>query len=562
MIEGPLKLNGRILSFFHAIGSAWKTQEHRLDQSPSSLPGGTERNSVLLNLEELVKPAVLIVDDDQRGLFAMAEVLRDATHHVVVAHSGDEALKHLLHEEFAVILLDVRMPGLSGYETATLIRSRESTRNIPIIFMSAFDKDDVHVFEGYSAGAVDYLLKPIKPEILKAKVSVFCELYRSKAIAERNAQAARQLYDALRRREEEQSLIIQLLPIALYKVPYHEGFGAPRFVRGNVEQLTGFDPERFLNDGKLWAERIHPADRDRTLREFARIAKTGLITAEYRWERADGTYRHLLDQAVFIRQGEEHGEVFGVWLDISHRKQLEQRLQHTHGLEQLGLLAGGIAHDFGNLLTAIMGSFERIAGLAGSNEPMSAALAAGQRAASRGESLVELLSTFSRQRTFRPETVDLADHLPGTVNLLRAALPVNIAVELDVSPGLWSIHADPSELELALLNLSTNARDAMPNGGVLRISAKNTVRDDDEEDGLSGEFVALSITDTGGGIAPEILERVFEPFFTTKPTGKGSGLGLSQIYGFAKQSGGTVEIESTISQGTRVTMYLPRPLSV
>lgn len=484
----------------------------------------------------------------------MAEVLRDETHHVVLAHSGDEALKHLLHEEFAVILLDVRMPGLSGYETATLIRSRDSTRRIPIIFMSAFDRDDVHVFEGYTAGAVDYLLKPVKSEILKAKVSVFCDLYRSKAVAERNAQAARQLYEALRRREEEQTLVLQLLPIALYKVPFEPRLAAPRFLRGNVEQLTGFAPERFLNDGKFWSERIHPADRARTLREFGRIAEAGSVTADYRWERADGTYRHLLDQAVFVAKNDE---VFGVWLDISDRKQLEQRLHHTQRLEQLGLLAGGVAHDFGNLLTAIMGSLERIEAMTGSKEPMVKALTAAQRAASRGESLVELLLTFARQRTSHPEIVDLASYLPGTVDLLRAALPSNISIETEMSPGLWSLHVDASELELALLNLGTNARDAMPDGGVLRITAKNTPLQDAQGSGLVGDFVALSMTDTGTGVAPEALEHVFEPFFTTKPAGKGSGLGLSQVYGFAKQSGGTVEIESTVGRGTSVTIYLP-----
>jgi PAS domain S-box-containing protein len=530
-------------------------------QAPSPAeraPGGDKQTSPVLNLDAVPSPGVLVVDDDSRTLYAMAEVLRDDAHRVVLAQSGEEALKHLLTEDFAVVLLDMRMPGLNGYETAALIRSRERSRATPIIFLTAFDKDEVHVFEGYRTGAVDYLFKPINPDVLKAKVAVFCELHRKTAAAERNAEAARQLYEAWRRREEEQSLILKWLPIALYRLPLAEGFEAPRFVRGNVERLTGFPPDRFVNDGKFWAARIHDADREQTLRQFAGIAQAGFVTAEYRWQRADGTYRHLLDQAVLVRNDSGQSEIFGLWLDIAERKQLEQKLHHAQRLEALGLLTGGIAHDFGNLLTAIMGSLDRLEGIAAAHPELGANVAAALRAAERGATLVEQLLAFSRQRVLQPKSVALAPHLRGLTDLLRGALHGSIAIEFDLPADLWPVHVDPGELDLALLNIATNARDAMPEGGVLRIAARNTTLSGDRADGLAGDFVALTIRDGGAGIAPEILERIFDPFFTTKPAGKGSGLGLSQVYGFAKQSGGAVEIDSGVGQGTGVTIYLPR----
>lgn len=529
-------------------------------QAPSPaerLPEGKRRTSPLVNFDEVPRPGVLVVDDDSRTLYAMAEVLRDDAHHVVLARSGEEALKHLLAEDFAVVLLDVRMPGLNGYETASLIRGRERSRATPIIFLTAFNKDEPHIFEGYRAGAVDYLFKPINPDILKAKVAVFCELHRKTVTAERNAEAARQFYEAWHRREQEQSLILKWLPIALYKLPLAGGLDTPRFVRGNVEQLTGFPADRFVNDGKFWAARIHDADRERTLRQFAGIEGAGFVTAEYRWRRADGHYRHLLDQAVLIRDDSGRSEIVGLWLDIAERKQLELKLRHAQQLEALGLLTGGIAHDFGNLLTAIMGSLDRVAGMA-ANEALSADVAAALHAAERAAALVGQLLAFSRQRTLHPQTLALAPHIRGLADLLRGALHGGITIAFELPSDLWPVHIDTGELELALLNIATNARDAMPEGGVLSIGAQNTALRGDRADGLAGDFVALTLRDSGTGIAPEILDRIFDPFFTTKPLGKGSGLGLSQVYGFAKQSGGTVEIASTVGEGTCVTIYLPR----
>ena len=510
------------------------------------------------------RASILLVDDDARSLYALGEVLRDLRHDVVVAGSGEEALRWLLRRDFAVVLLDVRMPGLSGYETAALIRQRQRSRSVPIIFLTAFDKEPAHVFQGYEAGAVDFLFKPVDPLILKAKVAVFAELYRKSVEIEHRAAIERALQQerlnaerALLRREEEQALLLRAVPLALYKLPFTPGLDAGRFVRGNVEALTGFPAERFLNDGTFWASRIHPADRERVVAELARIAFTGAATVEYRWQRADGVERHLCDQAMLVASGEnEPGSIFGTWLDVTDRRLLERRLQAAQKLESLGLLAAGIAHDFNNVLTAVSGNLASMERQVTPDTPLHRAVLTAQRAALRGESLVRQLLSFGRQRELAREVLDLKQGLGELSGLLRGLLRGQVALELQLADDLWPVEVDPGELELAVLNIVANARDAMAEVGILRIAAANVALDAEPGDGRpAGDFVALEFRDSGGGIAPEVLERVFEPFVTTKPDG--SGLGLSQVYGFAQQAGGTAAIDSS-AEGTRVTLYLPR----
>ena len=242
--------------------------------------------------------------------------------------------------------------------------------------------------------------------------------------------------------------------------------------------------------------------------------------------------------------------------EIAERRRAEEILHQSQKLEALGQFTGGIAHDFNNLLTVILGSLGIAERLAAGNEHLKRMLNAARRAADRGAGLTQDLLTFSRRQPLRAEVFRPADRLRGTINLLRRSLNSDIALELDAHDGGRAVEADPGQLELALLNIGLNARDAMPGGGTLRIAVTDA-RLDDPPAGLVGDFVAISVTDTGTGIPPEVQARAFEPFFTTKEVGKGSGLGLSQAYGFARQSGGTITLDSAVGRGTTVTLYLP-----
>jgi len=244
--------------------------------------------------------------------------------------------------------------------------------------------------------------------------------------------------------------------------------------------------------------------------------------------------------------------------EAERREMAEGALHQAQQLQAIGQLTGGVAHDFNNLLMIVSGSVQRLRRHIKDDKQLRL-LDAITTATQRGESLTRQLLTFSRRQTLQPSVIDLAERLPEIKDMLSRSLRGDIEIRVGVPRRPCTVKVDPNELELALLNLAVNARDAMPSGGTLTITAKPVVlRGKASEEGLSGEFVAIRFADTGTGIAADVLPRVFEPFFTTKDVGKGTGLGLSQVYGFARQSGGAATIASSARRGTVVTLFLPR----
>ncbi|MEN2791236.1 response regulator [Sphingomonas oligophenolica] len=516
---------------------------------------------------------ILVVDDDEHNLLAIRTVLEDVGD-VVVAKSGEEALRELLRGDFAVILLDVYMPGMDGYETAGLIRGREQTKRIPIIFLSAVNKETEHLIRGYSMGAVDYVFKPVEPIVLRSKVAVFVDLFQMTREIQRKARAEQELLDAnlrakaerlkaeraLRLADQRQAAIIGSLPIILYLEAIDAAPRVPKFVSGNFTALTGFAFEAVQANPTLWLERLHPEDRDPVQEALARRASSGALAIEYRWQCADGRYRHFLDQAVLLRDAEGGPlEYAGTLLDVTDRKDLESQLLHVRKMDAIGKLTGGIAHDFNNLLAAVIGGLGMIERRIPLAEEHRKILAMTQHAASQGTELVSRLLAFARKQKLEPAAIDLGA-LETTVNgLLSHTLGGMVEMRWDVAPDAGHPYADEAQLELALMNLAINARDAMPDGGTIAISVRNAeVRQQDDLGLAPGTYVVLAVVDSGCGIAPDIIERVMEPFFTTKDIGKGTGLGLSMVYGFANQSGGAMRIESNEGAGTRVELWLPR----
>ena len=516
---------------------------------------------------------VLLVDDDERNLLAVATVLEDLGE-VVLARSGEEALRHLLKDEFAVILLDVYMPGMDGYETAQIIRNRDQTKGIPIVFLSAVNKEAEHQLRGYSMGAVDYVFKPVDPIILRSKVAVFVELFEKTKEVERKARREQALLDAnlransdrlraeqeLRRAEQRQAAIIQSLPMVLYLEPYETAQRAPTYVSGDLEAICGFTLDEVQSQPEIWAKRLHADDRNRVLAALEARRRTGRSSIEYRWQCADGSYKHFLDQAVLLRDAEgKPVEFAGTLTDISEQRSLESQLVQAQKMDAIGKLTGGIAHDFNNLLAAVIGGLgllERRASLA---EEQQRVLGMTKRAAEQGSELVRQLLAFARRQRLQPDPVDLGPLSDAVSNLLAHTLGGLVNVEWQLSEGVWTVFADRAQLELALLNLIINARDAMPSGGTATVTADNHEVAADELPGIDpGHYVRISIADTGTGISPENLEKVMEPFFTTKEVGKGSGLGLSMVYGFAKQSNGAFRVDSELGKGTTAELWLPR----
>jgi PAS domain S-box-containing protein len=515
---------------------------------------------------------VLLVDDDERNLLAVANVLEDLGE-VVLARSGEEALRHLLKGEFAVILLDVYMPGMDGYETAQIIRNRDQTKGIPIVFLSAVNKEAEHLLRGYSMGAVDYVFKPVDPIILRSKVAVFVELFEKSKEVERKARHEQALLDAnlranaerlhaeqeLRRAEQRQAAIIQSLPMVLYLEPHDANPRAPTYVSGDLQAICGFSLEEIAMQPGIWAERLHADDRNRVLAGLEARRRTGRSSIEYRWQCADGRYKHFLDQAVLLRDGEgKPVEFAGTLTDISEQRSLESQLAQAQKMDAIGKLTGGIAHDFNNLLAAVIGGISLIERRAELGEEQQRVLGMTRRAAEQGSELVRRLLAFARRQRLEPHPVDLLALRGAVFDLLTHTLGGLVEFEWRIDEEIWPVFADQAQLELALVNLIINARDAMPDGGTVTIVAENRGLDEDEVPGIAGDYVRLAIRDTGSGISAEHLEKVLEPFFTTKEVGKGSGLGLPMVYGFAKQSEGAFRIESELGTGTTAELWLPR----
>lgn len=524
-------------------------------------------------LQPLERARVLVVDDDERNLLAIKTVLEDVAD-VVVATSGEEALRQLLKGEFAVILLDVYMPGMDGYETAQIIRSRDQTKRIPIVFLSAVNKETEHLIRGYSMGAVDYVFKPVEPLVLRSKVNVFVDLYTMRREIQRKAKQEQQLLDAnlranaerlraeqeLRLAEQRQAAIIQSLPIILYLEAANASPRVPQFVGGNFTALTGFAFDHLETNPNLWEERLHPDDRDRVLTALAARPQSGGLAIEYRWQCADGDYKHFLDQAVLLPDGDgASGHFAGTLLDVTEQKNLETQLVHARKMDAIGKLTGGIAHDFNNLLAAVLGGLGLIERRLPLEEEHRRILGMTRHAAEQGSELVSRLLAFARRQKLEPGCIEISKLSSTVRELLAHTLGGLVQLDWQHDDTLWCAYADETQLELALMNLIINARDALPEGGTISVAGKNRAISADNDLGLpKGDYVVLSVSDDGCGIPADIVEQVMEPFFTTKDVGKGTGLGLSMVYGFAKQSGGAIRIDSEVGRGTSVEIWLPR----
>jgi PAS domain S-box-containing protein len=331
-----------------------------------------------------------------------------------------------------------------------------------------------------------------------------------------------------------------------------------------AERIKGYKPDEII--GEHFSRFYTPEDQKKGIPKKAleTARKTGRFEAEGWRVRKDGT--RFWANAIIDAIKDDQGNVIGfakITRDMTEKRETQLRLEESREqlfrsqkMEALGQLTGGIAHDFNNLLTAILGAAELASRNPQDRQKVKRMLEGIRNSAMRGASLTKQLLAFARAQPLEIRSIDLKQFMAEATTLMRPSLRSDIEVIIETSDQLWSVDADASALELALLNLAFNARDAMTRGGTLKLSATNQVLDGKPE-GLTGDHVALRVSDTGEGMSPETMERVFEPFFTTKAFGEGTGLGLSQVFGFAKQIGGAVTVESQPGKGSAFTLYLP-----
>ena len=369
-------------------------------------------------------------------------------------------------------------------------------------------------------------------------------------------------------------------------------------VNGFFQRYTGRSSADLLGD--RWLEIIHPDDRARAGERWSHaVAEGELYEASHRFRREDGVYRTFSCRAVPERDDEgrilrwlgtcidvetqvqAHGALERLNLALEHkaseaasdllsavtqlesemgeRRRAEEALNQAQKMEAIGQLTGGVAHDFNNLLTVITSSVDllRRGGLSGDRQRRY--LDAIAETAGRAAKLTAQLLAFARRQPLKPEQFNAGERLQAISTMLKTIVGAPIQVETHVDADLWTVCADPNQFETAVVNMAVNARDAMPRGGRLTLSARNvdTVPATRAHGPVPGRFVALAVTDTGTGMSAETVGHIFEPFFTTKDVGKGTGLGLSQVHGFAKQSDGEIGVDSELGRGTTFTLYLP-----
>lgn len=330
----------------------------------------------------------------------------------------------------------------------------------------------------------------------------------------------------------------------------------------NVTKAFGWTVEEMggITD---WEERIHPEDRDRVVRSLAECTALGRPFQEkYRFRRADSSYAHVLDRGIVERDEDGHPvRMVGAMADVSQIVHLQEQLAGAQRLEAIGQLVAGIAHDFNNILTVILGAVGFAQRKLPADHPAQVDLDAIRESSERAAELIRNLLAYARKQVIKPEPLDLNAHLQKSMDMLRRLLPENITLDFIPGRNLGTVMVDPQQLDQVILNLVVNARDAMPHGGSVTLETENVLINgryvEQHPWAKEGRYVLLSVTDTGEGIDEATRVRVFEPFFTTKAPGKGSGLGLSTVYGIVKQHDGMVHIYSEVGKGTTVKIYLP-----
>ncbi|MBV8188653.1 MAG: PAS domain S-box protein [Alphaproteobacteria bacterium] len=522
--------------------------------------------------------------DDQGRLIGFAEVTRDVTERMAAQQAlrDSERRFRLLVEgviDYALYMLDPngivynwnsgaeRMKGykaeeIVGQHFSKFYTKEDRTAGVPARVLEVAVREGRHELEGWrvrkdgSRFWASVSVTPIRNEA--GQLEGFAKITRD--ITERHA-----AQDALRQSERQFRLLVG--NVTDYAIFMLDPNGIVTSWNAGAERIKGYRADEVI--GQHFS-RFYP-ERER----LAGVPQQALRTAveEGRFE-AEG-WRVRKDGSLFwanvvidpIR--DENGNLAGfakITRDVTERRDAQQALQeaqaqraHAQKMDALGQLTGGVAHDFNNLLMVVTGHIQSLKKKVGDDPRASRAAQAIELAAQRGASLTRQLLSFSRRQSSNPVVVCLADRIEASREMVAMSIGANVALDAAIAPDAWRVKVDESELELALVNLTLNARDAMPKGGTISITGRNVrLTRGDTAAGIEGDFVALRVSDTGEGIAPDILPKVFEPFFTTKESGKGSGLGLSQVYGFAHQSGGTVTIESELGKGTVITLYLPR----
>jgi PAS domain S-box-containing protein len=516
---------------------------------------------------------VLIADDNIDMRTYLQKLLQTAGFQVEAVGDGEQALAAARQRKPDLVLSDVMMPKIDGFGLLAALRKNSELRDVPVLLLSARAGDEAKV-EGFAAGANDYLVKPFSARELVARVRANLDLA---TVRRESEEALRRLNESLEQQVAERTADLRAKEArlrAIFGTSYtYQGYLSTdgTLLDANATSLAGIKSKLHDVVGKpFWQTpwfTSTPGMSESVRGAIPLVAAGEVVHREIHVNLPQGGWRWFDFQLRPVR--DSHNNVVAIVpeaVDVSERRMAEEALRQAQKMEGIGQLTGGVAHDFNNLLTIIVGSLETVrrqikqSGFDAAN--IERLVDSAMRGAQRAASLTQRLLAFSRQQPLDPKPIDLSRLVTGMSDLLHRTIGEQISIETVMSAGLWRTNIDANQLEMAIINLAVNARDAMPNGGTLTIETSNVSLDESyavsQAEVIPGQYVMLAVTDNGSGMTRETVAKAFEPFFTTKDIGHGTGLGLSQVYGFVKQSGGHVKIDSEAGQGTSVKIYLPR----
>jgi PAS domain S-box-containing protein len=516
-----------------------------------------------MNVQYEDRVNVLIVDDRPENLVALEAILNKPYYNLVKATSGAEALRCLLNQDFAVILLDVQMPGMDGFETATMIRSRDRSRSTPIIFITAFSSNDTHVFKGYSLGAVDYLFKPLEPEILTSKVAVFVELFQKTVEVKRQATQLAAVNHELSKSEERFRTLCACSPLGIYLADVE---GRCTYMNPRCQAISGLILEETLVSA--WQRWIHPEDLDRVVADWLAWMKEGQeYSNEFRLvDNAENVrWINVQSSPMFSDLGKLIGHV-GTVRDVTHRKQAESergrlireqvaRQEAERANQMKDEFLAILSHELRTPLNAILGWSRLLRSKKLDTETIDKALETIERNAKSQAQLIEDILDVSRilrgQLSLNMHPIQLEYVIEMAIDSLRPlAEAKSIVIEWESSQNVVRVVGDIDRLQQVVWNLLSNAIKFTDEKGKVEVRLE-----------LVGDETQIQIIDSGIGIDPDFLPYVFDRFrqadSTTTRSYGGLGLGLAIVHHLVEQHGGKVAAENNTGEGAKFTVSLP-----
>ena len=502
---------------------------------------------------------ILIVDDTPSNLEMLFDFLGNSGFKVLIAEDGESAIARAEYAPPDLILLDVLMPEMDGFETCRLLKANELTKDIPVIFMTALSEATDKV-RGLNLGAVDYITKPLQHEEVLARVKLHLSLQNlTKALKEQNARLEQEIQE----RERSQQKIREqaaLLDVASDAIILRDLSSHILFWNKGAERLYGWKAEEAL--GKNATQLLYQETSSQLQHHQEILAEHGSWQGELHQITKEGKDIIVASRWTLVRN--EDGQpkfILTVNTDITEKKQLEAQFLRAQRMESIGTLASGIAHDLNNALAPILISVQCLEQKI-KDEQSQRLLKILEKNTKRSSDLVKQVLSFARGLEGQRTTLQVGHLITDIEQIVKQTFPRSIEIHTDVStPNLWTISGDATQLHQVLMNLCVNACDAMPEGGILEISARNVWIDENYArmnlDAKVGIYIVITVSDTGMGIPREIVDRIFEPFFTTKELGRGTGLGLSTVMGIIKSHGGFINVVSEVGNGTKFNVYLP-----